>query len=157
MVSVVSTRKSEICSHLKAISQCWLWVRGPPEAVSQNTHTWSLLLAWASWQRGCKAPRAASQERELSENGLLWPVSKVNHLSCILLAKASYTNFSAVSMHRSHLSMEKKCHHLMVRRTCGMRDVLLWASLQNIICYYKQGNSKCFLLLKPLPYSVPLF
>ena len=98
----------------------------------------------------------ASQERELSENCLLWPVSKVNHLSCILLVKAVIQIFCSFNAQIPTLN-GKKCHHLMVRRTCGMRDVLLWASLQNIICYCKQGNSKYFLLLKTLAYSVSLF
>ena len=97
----------------------------------------------------------ASQERELSKNCLLWPVSKVNHLSCILLVKAVIQIFCSFNAQIPTLNGKK--YHLMVRRTCGMRDVLLWASLQNIICYCKQGNSKYFLLLKPLAYSVSLF
>lgn len=131
MISVTSARRLEIWNHLKAYllsadAGCWLGIQ---LELSARTPIYGVTL-WSGLPHNMMAgiQDQASQQRELSGNCLLWPVSRSHAIVCAAFYWLRQLQISVQMQHTNLTSQWKKCHHYMVR-TCGMGNLLLQLSI----------------------------
>lgn len=148
MISVTSARSLEIWNHLKAYllsadAGCWLGIQ---LELSARTPIYGVTL-WSGLPHNMMAgiQDQASQQRELSGNCLLWPVSEVMQSLCYILLVKAITNFCADATHKSHLPMKK----MSSLHGKNMWDgVFIAATIYLYKICYKKGDMEHFLLSK---------